>query len=326
MASSKAKPNSSRRFFWLTVFIVILFGGYSAGWFYVAGQVESLVTSVIAGLNKDGTSADCTRPTARGFPFRIGLFCDTVRFEDEAQGLKASAQAFRSAAQVYDPFHIVAEVDSPARISAPQFGELGFDWSNLKASARLSTDFPESVSIVTDGMAARAGSAAGLFNIAHAEGHLRQNGGDLDLAGNFKDATFDARLTNGAKLPPLTGEADLTIKNGVDFVRFGTGSLRGQSGTIRTLTLSTGGDAGMSVSGPFAVSAEGLLDADFTLTIRNPRQLSAQLVAAFPAQADQIRMSFTGLAAMGDNPSMPLKIKAGNATLGFIPLGKLPPL
>ena len=29
---------------------------------------------------------------------------------------------------------------------------------------------------------------------------------------------------------------------------------------------------------------------------------------------------------LGDNPTLPLKISKGRATLGFIPLGKLPPL
>ena len=33
-----------------------------------------------------------------------------------------------------------------------------------------------------------------------------------------------------------------------------------------------------------------------------------------------------GLVALGDNPSLPLKIKQGGARLGFIPLGDIPPL
>ena len=42
--------------------------------------------------------------------------------------------------------------------------------------------------------------------------------------------------------------------------------------------------------------------------------------------ADQIRTSFAGLAVMGDNPTLPLKISKGRAMLGFIPLGNVPPL
>ena len=42
--------------------------------------------------------------------------------------------------------------------------------------------------------------------------------------------------------------------------------------------------------------------------------------------AAQIKTSFAGLAAMGDNPTLPLKVSKGRAMLGFIPLGNLPPL
>lgn len=327
MASSNGKPNYSRRLSWLAVFIVLLFGGYSAVWYYVAGALEKFTATAITEFNKDGSKADCAKATARGFPFRIGLFCDNVRFEDPSQGVTVSAQAFRSAAQVYDPFHIVAELDSPAVISAPQLGDLGFNWKNLRASARLTTDFPQAASVETDELSAAGNDAtSALLRVKHAEGHMRQNGADLDLAGSFVDVAPDARLTKGMTLPPLSGEVDLTIKDGINFVRYGTGSLRGQSGTIRTLALTTGGTAGVTVAGPFSVSDEGLVDATFTVTVRNPKELSAQLVQMFPDKASQIQTGFAGLAVLGANPTVPLNIKGGSMTLGFIPLGKLPPL
>jgi hypothetical protein len=328
-SSEVRKPNYRRRFRWLIIFIVILFGGYSAAWFFVAGKLEGFASQAIASLNRDGTSADCVKPTARGFPFRIGLFCDSVRFEDAPNKVAASAAAFRSAAQVYDPFLIVAELDSPAKVSAPGAGEIGMNWGNLRASVRIDTDFPERVSAETDGLAVEAeggGAKASLLSLGHGEAHMRKNGADLDLAANFSDAALDARITQGAKLPPLAAQADLTIKDGVDWVRFGGGSLRGRSGTVRTLALSTGENTGLALSGSFAVGEDGLLDADLTVTVRSPKQLAEQLAAAFPANADQIRTSFMGLAAMGDNPSMPLKVTRGKARLGFVPLPDIPPL
>lgn len=328
MASSERKPNYSRRFFWLAVFIVLLFGGYSVAWYYAAGRLETIATAAIAGFSRDGRSADCARPTARGFPFRIGLFCDNVRFEDAGRQLSASAAAFRSAAQVYNPFHIVAELDSPATVSAPGLGPIAFAWTNLRASTVLDTDSPERVSIETDGLAAAApgDSAANLLNVGHAEGHMRRNGADLDLAGSFADARLDPTLTKGVTLPALGGEADLTILTGADIRRLDRASLRGRSGTIRTLMLSTGEATGLSVAGPFTFSAEGLLDATFTVTIRNPKALAAQLAEIFPDKASQINSSFMGLAMLGDNPTLPLKISRGKASLGFIPLGDIPPL
>src|SRR5262249_40349342 len=130
----------------------------------------------------------------------------------------------------------------------------------------------------------------------------------------------------GAQLPPLAGVADLTVAGGVNLVRSGNNSLRGHSGTIRTLDLSSDPQTGLSLSGPFSVSNEGLLDAELKVTIRNPKALAEQLAQAFPSNANQIRSSFDGLAVLGNNPTLPLKVKAGKATLGFIRLGVIPPL
>jgi hypothetical protein len=329
-SSQERKPNYRRRFMWLGVFIVLLFGGYSAAWFYGAAKLEAVAAQAIAGLNRNGTSADCANPVARGFPFRIGLYCDSVRFEDTPQKVAASAAAFRSAAQVYDPFQIVAELDSPARLSVPGGADFAFNWSNLRAGARLSMDFPEHASAEVTSLTAEANpgaaAATSLFSIGAAEAHMRKSGDDLDLAASFADADIDPKLLNGGDLPPIAGQADLTIKDGVNLVRFGKGSLRGHSGTIRMLSISSGEAAGLSLTGPFSVASDGLVDADLTVTVRDPQALSVLLAKAFPTAAGQIRASFAGLAALGDSPTMPLKVSKGRATLGFIPLGELPPL
>jgi hypothetical protein len=257
------------------------------------------------------------------------LFCDNVRYEDSRQGLTASAAAFRSAAQIYDPLHVVAELDSPAVVASPNIGALGFDWDKLRASVRLATDFPERVSTEIDKLAVRAaagGSAANLFGATHAEVHMRRNAGDLDLAASITDAAIDPTLTQGVRLPPFASAADLTIAGGVNLVLSGENSLRGHSGTIRTFDLSADPQTGLSLSGPFSVGNDGLLDADLKVTIRNPKALAEHFAQAFPSNADQIRSSFGGLAILGSNPSLPLKVKGGKATLGFIPLGTIPPL
>jgi hypothetical protein len=330
MTSSEARrPNYSRRFFWLSAAIVLLVAGYSAAWFYAAGRLETFAATAIASANGDGRVVDCAKPTARGFPFRIGLYCDSVRFEDQQQHVALDAAAFRSAAQVYNPFHIVAELDSPAAVTAPDIGDIGFSWNNLRASLVFSLDFPDRIAAEVDGLAVEGqagGATASLLAAAHAEGHMRRNGPDIDLAGSFDGAAIDPQILKGMQLPPLAGEADLTIADGVDLVLHGNGSLRGRSGTIRTLGLSLDPATGLAVAGPFSVGNDGLLDADLKVTIRNPKGLAEALARIVPDKASQIQMAFTGLAAMGDSPSLPLRISKGKATLGFIPLGNVPPL
>lgn len=329
-AGQERKPGYRRRLTWLAIVIALLVGGYSAIWFYVAGRLEAMVAQAVAEFNRDGgRSADCANTAARGFPLGMGLSCDSVRFEDVSQRLAAAAAAFHIGVEFYDPFNVVAELDSPARVSVPGGVPFAFNWGGLHASAKLAMDFPEHVSADVKSLTAEANpgvSPVSLLSVGSAEAHMRKSGADLDFAAGFTDADIDPKLLNGGDLPPLKGAADLTIKDGVNLVRFGDGSLRGHSGTIRTLSVSSGETAGLALAGPFSVADDGVVDADFTVTIRDPKALSAMLATAFPSAADQIRSSFAGLAMLGDNPTLPLRISKGRATLGFIPLGNLPPL
>src|ERR1700752_3974366 len=84
-SSQKRKPNYGRRFMWFAAVIVLLLGVYCAAWFYVAGKIEVFAAEAIAKLNRDGASAACTNPVARGFPWGIGLNCDSVRFAGAPQ-------------------------------------------------------------------------------------------------------------------------------------------------------------------------------------------------------------------------------------------------
>jgi hypothetical protein len=328
--SRERKPRYRRRLTWLAIVIVLLVGGYSAIWFYVADRLEAMAAQAIVAFNRGGTrSVDCANPAARGFPFGVGLNCDSIRFEDGAQKVAVAAAAFRSGVRVYNPFNATAELDGPARISVPSGGVFAFYWERLRANVELATDFPDRISVEANGLKAEAGpdaDAVNLFSIGRLEGQMRKAGADLDVAANFSDADIDPKLLNGGVLPPLKGAADLTIKDGVNLVRFGDGSLRGHSGMIRTLSVASGETAGVLLAGPFSVADDGLLDADLTVTIRDPKALSAMLATAFPSAANQIRSSFAGLAMLGDNPTLPLKISRGRALLGFIPLGRLPPL
>lgn len=320
------RSTSSRRFLWLAVFIVVLFGGYSAGWFYLAGRLETQAQAAVAALNRNGAVAECVNPEARGFPFRLGMFCDSVAFENAEQGISVSAGSFRSAGQIYDPMHLVAELDGPARLDVQPAQPLALQWENLRASIRLASPLPERLSL--EGRSLKIATAAGapLASTATFEGHLRPNGNDLDLAGRFGGLTLDPNMVEGHMVPPLAGEADLTVNNGVALVGKNLRSLRGQSGTIRTLALSTGEATSILVSGPFSVDQDGLLDAQFNLTLRDPQGLAKALSASLPEMRDQIDQVSAGLAMLGDAPSLPVKIAKGRASLGFIKLGNIPPL
>jgi hypothetical protein len=328
-SSAGRKPVRRRWLFRLLVLVVVLFAVYSAAWFYAANRLETFAADQIAAFNQTGRSADCGKAAASGFPLGMSFSCDSVRFDDPDQQVSLSAAGFSAGIQAYDPFQLVARLDSPAAVSAPGAGELTFDWAKLGASVRLATDFPDAADAAIDKLAAgrkAEGTVASLVKADHAEAHMKKDGADLVLAARLTGAALDPQLSKGAALPPLGADVDVTIKDGVAWAQSGAGDLRGQSGTIRTLALSTGETSGLSVAGTFAVGEDGLLDADLQVTVRNPKALGEQLATAFPNDADRFRTAMSGLAMMGNNATLPLKISRGKARLGFVPLPDIPPL
>ncbi len=330
MTSSEAsRPKGSRKFLWLTVFIVLLFGGYSAGWFYVADRLKAEVVSSVARMNRGDIRVECDNPQVGGFPFRIGVSCDHLGYEDGARQLQASAGGFRSLAQVYQPTRALAELDGPLHVSAPGLGSIRLDWDRLRASVRIARPLPERVSVEAEGLTgtsdASGAAAVLLFSADKTDGHLRPNGTDIDWAGSFAGLTIDPRVVDGRILPRMDGSGEATVKNGVALLRSRPKSLRGQAVDIAALDLASG-DAGVSISGPVSVAEDGLIDADLVVTVRDPMAVADVLATAFPEQKGPIQQGFMGLALLGSEPSMPLKIVRGKATLGFIPLGEIRPL
>ena len=319
-------PNYGRRILWLGVSIVVVIALYTGAWFYFANLLEKETRSVVQDATENGLDAACDKPTAHGYPFRMGVSCDRIAVSDPAHGLSVSTGAFRTAAQVYDLKHIVGEIDGPAQIGTPEGVSYILNWEGLHASVRLADPLPERISLEGKNVKASLASGTPLATIAAFEGHVRPNGDDVDLAGLLDGVAVDPSLVQGRMLPALSSRSDISIKNGVTLLDDGVENFRGQSGTIRTLTLTSGADAGVTLSGPFSVDLDGFLDADFSVTLRDPQSMATVLSDAFPEARNQIASGFAGLAFLGAAPTLPLKIVKGKAMLGFIPLGQIPPI
>ncbi|RVB25352.1 DUF2125 domain-containing protein, partial [Mesorhizobium sp. M7A.F.Ca.CA.004.05.1.1] len=164
-----------------------------------------------------------------------------------------------------------------------------------------------------------------LFSAGKASGQLQPNGEDIDYLGSFGDLEIDPGAIGGRVLPALDASGDVTLKNGVALIGTQVKSLRGQAIEIRNLDLSSG-TARITVSGPLSVDAEGLVNADLMIRLKDPKAVAAILGAAIPEQKSQIEQGFSALAVLGNEPSMPLKVVRGKASLGFIPLGKIKPV
>jgi hypothetical protein len=330
-SSDERQPgNNRRRLFWLAAFIVVLFAIYSGGWFYLADRVRSEADKAVATLNKTGVEAGCANLQVSGYPLSFTISCDNLAYEDDARNIAASAGSFNAAAQIIQPLSPVANLRGPLRTSVQGMMPLWIDWDNLQANVKLWWPLPQRISLQAEGLSGQTDPAddtdpVQLFSAGKAAGQLQPNGEDIDYVGSFGDLEIDPDAIGGRVLPALDASGDATLKNGVALIGTQMKSLRGQAIEIRNLDLSSG-TARITVSGPLSVDAEGLVNADLMIRLKDPKAVAVILGAAIPEQKSQIEQGFAALAVLGNEPSMPLKVVKGKASLGFIPLGKIKPV
>ena len=329
-SSDERQPNRSRRLWWLVGFIVVIFGIYSAGWFYLADRVKSEADKAVETLKSQGIVAGCSNLTVSGYPLSFVISCDTLGYQDDARNIAASAGNFSAVAQIIQPLSPVADLRGPLRTSIPGMLPLWIDWETLQAKAKLSWPLPRHITLEATGLSGQTDPTddtdpVELFYARTATGQLRPSGTDVNYAGSFTDLEIDADAIGGRVLPALDGSGDVTLKNGLTLLETQAKSLRGQSIYIAKLDLSSG-TARITVAGPVSVDANGLIDADLTIWLKDPKAVAAILGTAIPEQKSQIEQGFAGLAMLGNEPSLPLKIVKSKASIGFIPLGKIKPV
>jgi hypothetical protein len=329
-STDERPPKLRRRLLWLAAFITVLFGIYSAVWFYVANRVSSEADSAVAALKGKGIEAGCANLTVSGYPLSFAISCDNLAYEDDTRNVAASTGSFNFVAELIRPLSPAAELRGPLRTSVPGMMPLWIDWDNLQANAKLFWPLPRSISLQAEGLSGQTDPAddtdpVSLFSAGTAAGELRPDGQDVSYIGSFTDLEIDAGAIGGRVLPPLDGNGDATLKNGLALMKTQVKSLRGQAVDIHKLDLSSG-TARITVSGPVSVDANGLVNADLTIKLKDPKAVAAILATAIPEQKSQIEQGFAGLALLGNEPSMPLKVVKGKASLGFIPLGKIKPV
>ncbi|MCF3641009.1 DUF2125 domain-containing protein [Rhizobium sp. TRM95111] len=321
-----------RRLKGLTIGVVAVAVLYTGAWFYGAGKVRTLLEERFADESGPVVVA-CPNLDLRGFPFRIGVFCDSVRIDDSGSGTSLTLGALRSAAQVYRPGHAVVEVDGPAQLRVSPGLIVSADWDLMQASGVAGTDGLDRGSLAHDGL--HGGIAGGLsgnrarFEARHGEAHLRRNAKALDAAVSFDDLLF--RIGDEA-LPTVDAEADLTVADAAGWLAgrmprdIASAALRGD---LRRLSLDLGDGVAATLSGTFAFDANGLLSGSFELDMRDIAAWRSVAAKVFPQErdlVDNIADTVTALSGDGRNAGVNLTVTEGTIYMGVIPLGVLPPL
>lgn len=322
------QPKRRRGLLWLVVLLLVLFALYSAGWFWAAARVKSEAGNAVARLNAEGIQAECTNLAVSGYPLRFNVTCDDVAYQDDGRAIAATSGGIDATASLFTPLWPTLDLDGPLRATAPGIVPLWIDWDRLQATAALSWPLPSRVTLTAEGLSGQTdpedSEPMQLFSTGGAEARFSPDGQDLLYSGWFSDLEIDAVAIGGRAVPPLDASAKARLKNGIALLAGGAKSLRGQSADIASMELSSG-EAGISLSGPISVDADGLVDAALQIKLRNPKAVGAILAAAIPEKKSQIEQGFSALAMLG-NSAMPLTVVKGRASLGFIPLGRIGPI
>ena len=124
--------------FWLYAPYVALSAlalAWSAGWLAVRGQAEQALDGWLAREAAVGRSWTCADRRIGGYPFRVTLDCASVSLN--RGDLSLSLGPTRALVQVYQPRHVIAEIEGPLRLGDGPLAIEG-EWGLLRASARAS--------------------------------------------------------------------------------------------------------------------------------------------------------------------------------------------
>ncbi|MCB1387511.1 MAG: DUF2125 domain-containing protein [Nitratireductor sp.] len=327
-------------------FILLLGAGLTAAWFFAAGKIEQTVNGARQQLAERGIAADCDGMAVRGFPFRIGLFCRSMHYADPVGGVTVSGKALRSAAQLYRPGHVVAELDGPLEITAPGFVPLSLNWQNLQTSTRVSTGGLRRFSLVTDRLDVSArdfGVPDLLGSLEQLQFHLRA--GDEDAGGGAADLEASLRadgwqIDDGGTglIEPVDLSVSALAENGLAVAMSGQDLLawvRANGGALKRsdITFSTRSGGRLRLRGPLQVDGRGRLSGEIEVDLDDPSKLVDYAASIFPPARDMLAQPVGYLEQMAaDNNGrreirgLKLLIDKGSVRLGFIEIARLPRL
>jgi hypothetical protein len=335
MASSSRADTSgvTRKLILLAVAIVVAVALYTGGWFYAASQLKERIAQELAASQEGMHAASCTDLSVRGFPFRIGVFCDSVGLDDRPAGLSASFGALRSAAQVYRPGHGIVELDGPAQVRVTP--DLAFDanWDLMRASVVAWTSGLDRASVAYDGLKGRLnapsqGVSVGV-SVTHGEHHVRQSGEALDVAASLDGLSLDL---GNKTLPPFNMAAEMTIANAASWLsKEGppAGLPLGTSAELRALTFDLGEGRTMTLSGPVSIGDDGYVSGTVDLTIEGIDLWRDRISETFPEAAKTVKRVASALRALSggqDRAVVKLNVQQGTVYLGPFAVAEIPPL
>lgn len=322
------------------LFMLALFALWFIGWFAIAGYADGKVTETLQKLDARGLKISCGDQDIRGFPFRLGIHCNSIDVADARSGLQATSGTLRTAAQLYAPGKMVGELDAPFELKA-NGQSVAANWTRLRVFLDASFDggFDLASLNFSDLDALLKGQS---LKVAEGALHLRPSPATeerqakmaLDVAADFKQIEQSGAI--GAAFPKLSVYFDARLDDGYrDFVAMKMPLDRvladGASGLVRSLTISVANGGKLVLNGPLQLDTDGLLSGEIQLGMANPKAVASAFEKFDPALKTFLLNLGNGLNALGkpvmfgeeEIKAVQLRIERGEIRLGFLKIGEL---
>jgi hypothetical protein len=324
------RPRTRRNVVLLGLAVAVLVVAWSAYWWVLTGRVETTLRDALTRPLPDGTAVTCAPLAVGGYPFRVEARCGAVSAA-LPDGSRVTAGALTAVALAYDWRKAIFELDGPLSLATADGPEAGATWSTARASVARDGRILASADVVLN-TPVIAFAGAEIVRAGHLEAHVRKAPG-VDGA---TDVAASATALSVAAFPaPIDVAVVASISDGGAALR-GRGPLFEGLGeadlpvAVRTLSLASG-SARLAVAGNVIIDQEGRLDGTLDVTITDPAALAALLAQLLPPDSPLPGALAGAVAAFGRDDgkggrTVPVSIRRGRASIGIIPLGRLPRL
>lgn len=311
--------------------------GWSAFWYQKVGQVEARLDELIRREAEAGKQWTCNDRKIGGYPFRVEISCSSAALAIKDTDLKIGIGAMHFVVQAYDPALMIVEAESPMSVTNNSGETWTVKWDLARSSIRLDLsnvkDLPErsameikSISVLAP-KSQKATTTIESIDIQgrrNPEKFATERAYDLAFTmTNLNDQTLnELSKTND----PLTVSYDMMMTHSVEPsnkpVNDQLEAWRSQGGLInlRQFTVSRGPFT-MVMSGELGFDVQHRPDFRLDLKVKGVEDV----LKATGQRADMLALLGGKRAATGEM-AFNLRTQGGQAFIGPMPLGKLPPL
>ena len=320
------------------LFMAFLFVVWFAGWFLFANFADGKIGESLSVLKERGIVIECENREIKGFPFRIGVNCDGVKYSSNSNDLRIEGRALRTTAILYTPGELIAELDGPVQAWLNGM-EVTTNWKTMRlfADVTFSGGF-DRISLNYSLLKA----ATSLTQLSVGEGglHLRPTPGEvlsLDIAGNAYDVSI--LLGQSLKVPKASLSFDVKMENGYSNIVVKRQHIQevlqnGVTVQIRSAGLRVPGNGRLVFVGPLELHRDGTLSGEIQIGVSQVKSLVAWARKVGPQLEQVVAIIGQAVAGMGKKAkfgddelsSINVRIDRGVVRLGFIQLVKISPM